>query len=386
MPVLKITKTAIDKIPYTKQGQEIFFDTELKGFGVVVGKKSKTYIVQSYVGNQRVRFRIGRHGVFSPEQARGQAIQHLADMSRGVNPVEKQAGLRANNLTVSEMLEEYIRDRKSLRPSTAKAYRSHVRLYIPDWTDKPLVSLKKNDILERHRKIGKEKGEAAANKTMRVLRQLFNYSHAIYNNAPDNPVRYLTLLKAWFPAVRRKSYIKPNDLAAWYWGVQQLVNPVARDLFVLLLFTGLRRSEALKLKWVNVDMDDRTFTIPITKNNDAHTLPMSGFLYDFFRRRKEACGLSEWVFPGHGDHGHLTEPKKCVAFVKRISGIEFCIHDLRRTFITIAESEDIPHYALKKLLNHRSGDITSTYIMIDAERLRGPMEKVSKRIEELIKK
>jgi len=41
------------------------------------------------------------------------------------------------------------------------------------------------------------------------------------------------------------------------------------------------------------------------------------------------------------------------------TGIKFCCHDLRRTFITITENLDIPHYTLKALLNHSKGnDVT----------------------------
>jgi integrase len=58
-------------------------------------------------------------------------------------------------------------------------------------------------------------------------------------------------------------------------------------------------------------------------------------------------------------------------------GKNVTFHDLRRTFITIAESLDIPSYALKKLLNHRDpNDVTAGYIVIDAERLRKPMEDI----------
>ena len=166
--------------------------------------------------------------------------------------------------------------------------------------------------------------------------------------------------------------------------MQQVVNPAIRDYLILLLFTGLRKSEAAGLRWDTVDMEDRVFTIKMTKNGDPHTLPMSDFLYEFFRIRKLACGTSPWVFPGHGRNGHMTEPKKAVFFVARLTGIKFSLHDLRRTFITTAESTDLPHNALKKLLNHRSGDITSSYIIIDVERLREPMDRVSKKIEDLI--
>lgn len=51
---------------------------------------------------------------------------------------------------------------------------------------------------------------------------------------------------------------------------------------------------------------------------------------------------------------------------------------LRRTFITIAESLDIPVYALKRLLNHKmTQDVTAGYIIMDVERLRKPMQQIT---------
>jgi hypothetical protein len=61
------------------------------------------------------------------------------------------------------------------------------------------------------------------------------------------------------------------------------------------------------------------------------------------------------------------------------SGVQFAIHDLRQTFITITESLGIPAYALKRLLNHASGaDVTAGYIVASTatERLREPMQKM----------
>ena len=90
------------------------------------------------------------------------------------------------------------------------------------------------------------------------------------------------------------------------------------------------------------------------------------------------------VFPGIGRRGHIAEVKSFVRRVSQASGVAFSMHDLRRTFITVAESLDIPHYALKRLLNHRvGGDVTSGYIVFDTERLRRPMERVAGRILEL---
>ena len=49
----------------------------------------------------------------------------------------------------------------------------------------------------------------------------------------------------------------------------------------------------------------------------------------------------------------ITEQRKQMANVIQESGVTFTIHDLRRTFITIAESQDISAYSLKHLLNHK---------------------------------
>lgn len=54
------------------------------------------------------------------------------------------------------------------------------------------------------------------------------------------------------------------------------------------------------------------------------------------------------------------------------------IHDLRRNFLTAAERLDVPHYALRKLANHVSAsDVTAGYLVVDVERLRGFMDKIS---------
>ena len=67
------------------------------------------------------------------------------------------------------------------------------------------------------------------------------------------------------------------------------------------------------------------------------------------------------------------------------SGVTFTLHDLRRTFITVAESLDIPAYALKRLLNHKmTQDVTAGYIVMDVERLRTPMQKITDHLLKLV--
>jgi integrase len=138
----------------------------------------------------------------------------------------------------------------------------------------------------------------------------------------------------------------------------------------------------MKLRWKQIDFGKRIFTITDTKNSEPLALPLSDFLYDLLAKRKE-ISRSEFVFPGKGDSGHIVEPKRQIQNITKASGVKSTIHDLRRTFITTAESLDIPAYALKALLNHKisgGGDVTQGYIVITPERLRHPMQKITDNI------
>lgn len=60
------------------------------------------------------------------------------------------------------------------------------------------------------------------------------------------------------------------------------------------------------------------------------------------------------------------------------------LHGMRRTFITTAESCDIPIFALKALVNHSMGsDVTAGYVMATPERLREPMQKVTDKLQDM---
>ena len=90
------------------------------------------------------------------------------------------------------------------------------------------------------------------------------------------------------------------------------------------------------------------------------------------------------MFPGPGPGGHIKELAFPLRAVAAASGIKISCHDLRRTFITIAEATDISPLALKALVNHSLGkDVTSGYIQMTAERLREPAQRVADRLKTL---
>lgn len=200
----------------------------------------------------------------------------------------------------------------------------------------------------------------------------------------DNPVKRLSQTRAWYRVERRQTVIKPHEIKPWFQAVMNLKNDsksqnreTIRDYLLLVLFTGLRREEAASMTWNNVDLQAKTLKVTDTKNHLDHTLPLSDFIYDLLQQRK-ATAVNTYVFQRSDGQGHITEQRKQMAKVIKESGVTFTIHDLRRTFMTIAESLDISAYAVKRLANHKmNDDITAGYIIADVERLRDPMQKIT---------
>jgi integrase len=307
---------------------------------------------------------------------------------KGVDPKAKLRG----SVTLRGALDEYLKSRPDLRPRSAEAYRYSAERYLSDWLDQPLRGITRDMIDDKLRTIaqevsrsGRHSGNAVANGALRTLRVLYNFAA---DRAPEtapmpaNPVR---LRKSWLPVKPRTRAIKPSELPQFYAAVDALENYVARDYLLLLLFTGMRRREAASLRWSDVDFNERVIHIPpaSTKSGQPLDLPMSDFVRDLLVARR-GLGDGEFVFPANSASRHIEEPRHPLDLVYRACGVYVSAHDLRRVFITTAESCDIQLLALKALVNHSLGrGVTEGYVQMNAERLRSPAQKVADRMKEL---
>lgn len=383
MPTIRLTKRAIEAIPHPTDGQAFYRDTILPGFGLRVGKRSKVYFVEGQVNTKTRRVTIGRADVFTAEAARKRALTFLSEMAEGRNPNEEKRKQAGERVTLEAAFERFFEARTHLSPCTVNSYSRTVRLYLKGWRKTPMDRIGRQMVLNKHRQIARDHGETTANGAMRHLRSVYNFTAATHDEFPPNPVTILTQARAWYRERRRQTVVQAHELPAW-WKAVMAEPEYARDFLLTALFTGMRRGELMRLRWENVDLTARTLHLPTTKNGDPLNLPLSDFLHGLLTERRARIGNSPWVFPGPGKDGHLIETKKFLTRVEAGSGVTFTLHDLRRTFITIAESLDVPYYALKRLLNHRAnGDVTGGYIVVSAERLRGPVEMVAQRISEL---
>ena len=133
-------------------------------------------------------------------------------------------------------------------------------------------------------------------------------------------------------------------------------------------------------KWDDIGFHNGTFFLADTKSGVPVTLPLPQYVADLLKARKGK--KEEYVFPAYNNSGgHYRTPNTAIKAVTKASGIEWTIHDLRRTFATTAEGMDISIYSIKCLLNHSrkamQQDVTGGYFVPDIERLK----KAAKRIE-----
>lgn len=325
----------------------------------------------------------GCHHRSGPQSPAKKAVSQLAE---GTNPNAEKRIEKARAITLAEAVEQYTATR-TLKASTIDDIRRAFDQVIPDWRKKALTAITPSMVQKRHRDHA-ERSMARANLAMRYLRAVFNFAQAQYKDdagqpvIATNPVKILSEVKAWHRVDRRKTVIKAHDLGAWVNAVLALETDSHRDYFQFVLLTGCRRNEAMGLTWDNVDLRARTVTFRDTKNHSDHTLPLPDYLCALLeqrlkdRERLPVDKRSLLVFADKSGRG-VSNLRTTQATVTQQSGVAFCVHDLRRSFATIAESLDVPAYALKRLLNHAdAGDVTGGYLVIDTERLRGPMQKI----------
>ena len=191
------------------------------------------------------RVTLGRVGQITLQKARQDAQQLIGEMVGGTDPVARKRDQTAGGMTLREgwELTKEAMKKKGRSQATFDDYQSKIDCHLSDWLDLPLVAITREVCRKLHTKIGEEPrhlhgqrhhagaapdlaaGTAAASGTAR---------------AADLERRFLSRRHG------RTAVIK--DWPAWWEGIQQIVNPVRRDFYIWLAFSGCRAGETMSME------------------------------------------------------------------------------------------------------------------------------------------
>lgn len=385
------------------------YDTHKHSGGLMLSVREsgrKSFLVRYKLNGKDVSVTLGKHPAMKIEQARKKAQSVTSQFVDGINPHRQQEANRAREITLADALDEYLASRqggkKSLRQNTIDCYRRAINIHLKAWKTHTVSSITRDDVERKHRALTKH-SISAADYAMRVLRAVHNYVSEKYRDEDgrpilfDNPVSQINQNKAWGELKTRSNIIDDQQMPIWFEAVESLpdwlphssIRPeITRDYFLFVLFTGLRRREASSIEHSWIDVDAKTLTIPsnTTKNHQAHELPLTPFLMEITKRRM--LDSEQYLFENQSTGKAITEPKRAVSQIREQCGVYFTIHDLRRTFATIASRIIARDYVIKRVLNHKplKNDVTAqSYVNLAVEDLREPMNAISEHILTLAK-
>ncbi|WP_068544714.1 tyrosine-type recombinase/integrase [Thalassotalea crassostreae] len=389
----QFTVSSIKKIE--PQDKEIVYTDEgVKALKLRVHSSGrKVFILQKRIPKGKlVKVTLGTFPEMTPDQARKQATKTLYEIMEGVNPNEQRRNNEAKGITLLAAYNAYI-ETKKIKESTATGYKSLMDNYAEELYSTPLKEITRPVISSLHNGI---ESAAQANGLMRVIRAIFNFARNEYltdegvSLFPDNPVEILTHRNQWHKAKRKQDHLRKEEVGLFKKALEEvrsdatITEQSVCDAMLFALLTGLRKEEVLSLRWDDINERSNFYTITETKNSNPLELPITKHLSTVIKRCKERSQTA-YVFGAENVYGRIKEPKKVVAKVKKISGVEACnFHDLRRTFITTAEHLSIGQYTIKRLSNHALGtDVTDGYKILTSETLREPSNKIQETIMSL---
>ena len=377
----------------------IAWDDKLTGFGVRVQPSG----VRSYLVNYRAsgggrraanrRLVIGRHGPVTAEQARRIAHETLGKVAAGEDPAEGRTRSRSVP-TLREAFEEFLSVGPERKASTIETYRRTVYMDLEAWLDRSLNTISRKEIEQCFNRLTSEIGWVGANSALTMLGALYR-RQCVDVEGLHNPVAQWRAAGGRLHPQRRRRIAPPAEvLPRWHKGIEKGVkSPVARDALRCGLYTGMRFSEVIGLRWDRVDLEAMTLTVEETKTGEPLVIPTVRQLAAILERRlAERESFPErsrvWVFPSETSaSGRIESLQQLNSRIGEEGGAKFWFHALRNCFITVADRElMLPTSLTKRLVNHaRPRDVTEGYAADwTEEQLRDAAQRIADRIDELI--
>lgn len=389
---LPLTDKNVANLPLAIEGQYRARDTELAGFFVMMGMRSKTFMIQGdlRVDGERssIRMKVGEVEDLTAREARAKAKALLGAIAAGQDPRIKRRA--AGSLKVGEvptLRQAWSRykashlERKNRSELTIEHYKDHIERLLAGWLDEPLDKFGHEPglVAARHEEMTRDNGPAIANGAMRSFRAVYNHARKTCRKLPaENPAFAVD----WNPEKRRDTGLGVRELAAWFEQVAALQNPIRREFHLLSLLSGCRPTALKGAMIANLDLSRRLLHIPRPKGGEekAFDIPLSRRMLESILRLRRLAPIlypeaaKIWLFPSEAPDGHMAEHKEKRKVVSHYG------NDLRQSFRTLGQAAGISELDMHLLMNHAMGGVNPGYITrqkLVLDHLRVQQDKLS---------
>ncbi|EHJ9979902.1 integrase family protein [Vibrio alginolyticus] len=215
--------------------------------------------------------------------------------------------------------------------------------------------------------------------------------------APASINRVLALLKT----INRQAYklmdapliadkvslLKEDNVRTGYLSESQLKEFIGHALnhedksisayLIILFLTGLRDKELrLRLK-TDVSWEEKTLTIPHTKNGSSHVIYLSDYMLDILRSVPHVAN-NPYLFPGRKKGKPVGQPRHAFKAIKAKMGLpdipgdkaNLTLHSARHTVGSLLASQGVSLHDIAKQLNHADLSSTRRYSKLTVGRRR----------------
>mgnify|MGYP000725315515 CR=1 FL=1 len=148
-------------------------------------------------------------------------------------------------------------------------------------------------------------------------------------------------------------------------------------IIAMFLYTGLRLSELMNLKHIDVDFENKTILIKAGKGRKDRSLPMirrlEVYLKDYLRYRKDEV----YFFTSIQKKGIMSSQviKRLFTKIKKGTEIHIHAHKLRHSFAVQMLEGGCDIYTLSKLLGHSDINTTTIYLTATQTQKKKEAEK-----------
>ena len=359
MGAVKLNRRTIDRLT-VERGNRVFWDSELPGFGIRVHSTGhKVYVAQARIpGGLPKRGVIGRYVEISTEDARRKAAEMIDRIRRGLDPAPPP---EPPEPTVADLAERYMTAHVEVncRPGTVSQYRTLLDLHIlPELGGLRLSEVNRSHASALHYRLRDNPNRA--NQAVGLFSRMFKLAMA-WGMTPARPnpcrsvkryrerdcERFLTE-EEYARLGRVLSEAEPEG------GLMASAVAAVR----LLLLTGCRRTEVLRLRWDDIDRAAGELRIRESKTGPRR-VPLTAPVERVLARIPRIEG-NPWVIAG----GRRGEPLKDInSYWHRLrerAGLkDLRLHDCRHSFASqaLAIGEGLPTIA--RLLGHKT--VMTTY-------------------------